>query len=170
MTLFQRTADQSRPVEKKSNTPIKIVRVLSVSLLMFSVSLVSQEARGCDLCELSPCWFDDGVIFKSPDLEVWDDEMDETILRNDFSVLGKSSRRDSKMLVDLIEFASQEGMSFEDVLFDYIEFRERSSRKVRRSPKQSRSRIIARPSGYLNGARGERDSNVNLKIEGQIGK
>ena len=116
---------------------------------------------------MSPCWY---VDFKSPDLKVWDDERDETILRDDFSVLGKSSRRDSEVLVDLIEFASQEGMSFEDVLFDYLEFRERASRKARRSPKRGKSRIIAWPNGDLNGPGGEIESAVQLKIESQIGR
>ena len=41
---------------------MKIVRVLSVSLLIFGVSLGSQEARGCDLCGFEECWFEPDVV------------------------------------------------------------------------------------------------------------
>ena len=135
---------------------MKIVRVLSVSLLIFGVSLGSQEARGCDLCGFEECWFEPDVVV-SRDLAgddsntCTDDMCTPGILAEIYSVAADVVERDPEMLMNLIDFADQEGMLLEHVLLDYAKFRQRASQKDRRSPKRGKSRIIAWPNGNLSG-------------------
>ena len=137
-----------------------IVRVLSISVLVLGVFLAAEKSHACDICGFEECWFDPPqVVSRGPAGDnsntCTDDTCTPGILAEIYSVAADLVERDPEMLMDLVDFADQEGMLLEHVLLDYAKFRQRASQKDRRSPKRGKSRIIAWPNGMVSGGIGE---------------